>query len=187
MGNAANQANVSCDSRRIRRVRQARQVRQSGSNLFRYDLPGFGIRLRGSAGEDGEIVVSKRMTYVCRYENAGIQRKLKIGDAVLLTPDEACEKAKRAMAIKTLFGDPAVNSTEEKAKLRLTLKHITNQYLQRRQSDMQPKSLTDAKRYSLKSFRSLLPLPFSDLLRNGLNAVTGTLSPSGIKKRTWTF
>src|SRR5262249_6394154 len=113
---------------------------------FDEDLPGFGLRLRKG---------SKREVWICRYEHAGVQRKLTLGTVAVLRPDQAREKARRAMAEILLGGDPQAKKAEERAKARLTLRYIASQYLQRQESQLRSNSLRDVKRYLLKSFRPL--------------------------------
>jgi len=135
---------------------------------FDEDLPGFGIRLRAG---------SKKMVWVCRYEYAGIQRKLTLGSEALLRPDEARERARKAMAAKTWLGvDPQVMAAAERQKARFTLRHIANQYLQRRETQLRPKTLRDAKRYLLKSFRSLHHMPVHTITRRDIAAVLNDLA-----------
>src|SRR6516164_5093330 len=71
---------------------------------FDADLRGFGLRLRAG---------SNKKVWVCRYEYGGIQRKLTIGDTVLLAPDEARDKARQAMAKVVLGDDPQAKKAEE--------------------------------------------------------------------------
>jgi integrase len=144
---------------------------------FDEDLPGFGIRLR-AAVEDNQRVISKKKVWVVRYEYAGIQRKLALGTlAVIPDPGDAREMARKAMAAKTWLGvDPAQMKAEEKAKARLTLRSIANQYLQRQQKQLRPKSFKEAQRYLLKSFRSLHGLPIHKITRRDIAVVINDLA-----------
>src|SRR5436305_7572595 len=97
---------------------------------FDDELPGFGLRLRAG---------TNKRVWLCRYEHNGIQRKFKIGDAVRLSPDQARKRARQIMAEVILGGDPQAKKVDERAKNRLTLRHIANQYLQRQEKKLQPK------------------------------------------------
>ncbi|HEY2244051.1 MAG TPA: Arm DNA-binding domain-containing protein, partial [Xanthobacteraceae bacterium] len=116
---------------------------------FDDEMPGFGLRLRAG---------SKKQVWVFRYDYTGIQRKLTIGNAAHLASDQARKKAKQIMAKVILGGDPQAEKTEERAKARITLRHVAHQYLQRQAKKLRPKSLKEAQRYLLKDFRSLHPL-----------------------------
>jgi integrase len=136
---------------------------------FDDELPGFGLRLRKGG---------RRGTWVCRYEYAGIQRKLTLGNTASLAPDDARVLAKKAMAYKDWFGeDPQVKKAEKRAKERLTLRYIANQYLRAKEREgLRPKSLSDATRYLLKSFRPLHNLPVHQIARRDIATVLGDLA-----------
>src|SRR5262249_11959418 len=67
---------------------------------FDRDLPGFGLRLRASA--DGRV----RRTWVAQYRAHGRTRRMKIGTAEKLSPDEARKAAKKVLASVELGNDP---------------------------------------------------------------------------------
>jgi integrase len=134
---------------------------------FDTDLRGFGLRLR--AGSD-------RKVWVCRYEYGGVQRKLTFGDTTVVAPDEAREKAKREMAKVVLGDDPQAKKAEDKAKARITLRYVANQYLQSKQGQLSPKSLKEAERYLLKSFRKLHALPVHKITRRDVAVVLSELA-----------
>jgi len=130
-------------------------------------LPGFGIRFRSG---------SNKQVYVCRYEHSGIQRKITLGKAAVLSPDQAREMARRAMA-ETLLGiDPQARKAEERIKSRLTLRNVANQYLQAHASKLRPKSLREAKRYLLQSFRPLHAIPIHKITRRDIAVVLNDLA-----------
>jgi integrase len=134
---------------------------------FDDDLPGFGLRLRAG---------SKRMVWVCRYEYAGIQRKLTLGTTAILSPEQAREKARREMAKIVLGEDPQATKAEEKARARITLRYVANQYLQRQETELRPKSLRDSKRYLMVSFRSLHHKPIHQIARRDIAVVLNDLA-----------
>ena len=137
--------------------------------FFDEDLAGFGLRLRKGG---------RRGTWVCRYEYAGIQRKLTIGSTALLEPDEARKLAKKAMAYKDWFGeDPQVKKADERAKARVTLRYIATQYLRAKErEDLRPKSLREAQWYLLKAFRPLHSLPVHQISRRDIAVVLNDLA-----------
>jgi integrase len=78
---------------------------------------------------------------------------------------------------KTWLGvDPQVIAAAERAKARFTLRHIASQYLQRQETQLRPNSLRDAKRYLLKSFRSLHHMPIHTITRRDVAAVLNDLA-----------
>jgi integrase len=134
---------------------------------FDDDLPGFGLRLRAG---------SKRMVWVCRYEYAGIQRKLTIGSAALLTPDQAREKARRAMAEVVLGDDPQAKKAEERVKARITLRYIAAQYLGVQEKRLRPRSLRDARYYLLRLWKPLHGLPVHKITRRDVAVVLNDIA-----------
>jgi integrase len=134
-------------------------------------LPGFGIRLRTG---------SKKKIWLCRYEHIGVQRKYKIGDVSRVTADQARKKAKEVMAKVTLGLDPQADKAEERRKAHFTLRAVANQYLQRQEKKLAPKSLKEAQRYLLKSFRSLHAMPLHKIARRDIAVVlTSTAFKNG--------
>jgi integrase len=135
---------------------------KSDKIYFDDELPGFGIRLR--AGSNKKI-------WLCRYEHNGIQRKFKIGDAARLTPDQARKKARQTMAQVILGGDPQADKAEERRKAQFTLRAVANQYLQYQEKKLRPRSLKEAQRYLLKSFRRLHALPVHKITRRDVAVI----------------
>jgi len=134
---------------------------------FDTELRGFGLRLRAG---------SKQKVWVCRYEYGGVQRKLTFGDTATVTPDEAREGARRARAKVTLGDDPQGEKAEEKRKAHFTLRYVAKQYLQRKQGQLRPKSLKEAERYLLRSFRKLHALPVHKITRRDVAVVLSDLA-----------
>src|SRR5262249_43533861 len=129
---------------------------------FDDELPGFGIRLRAG---------SNKRVWLCRYEHIGVQRKYKIGDAARVTADQARKKAKEIMAKVTLGGDPQADKAEERRKAHFTLRAVANQYLQYQENKLRPKSLKEAQRYLLKTFRRLHALPVHKIKRRDVAVI----------------
>ena len=134
---------------------------------FDEELPGFGIRLRAG---------SKWRVWVCRYEHVGVQRKFKLGTTAQLSAEQARKKAKRVMAEVLLGDDPQAKKAEERAKARLTLRYVANQYLQRQQTKLRPKSLRDTKRYLLTDFGPLHHMPVHKINRRDIAVVLNDLA-----------
>jgi integrase len=134
---------------------------------FDEDLPGFGLRLRAG---------SKKKVWLCRYDHDGVQRKYKIGYAARLTAEQARKKAKMIMADVILGGDPQAKKAEERRKSHFTLRSVANQYLQYQEKKLRPKSLKEAQRYLLKSFRSLHVMPIHKIARRDVAVILTNLA-----------
>ena len=80
------------------------------------------------------------------------------------------------MAEILLGGDPQAKKAEERAKARLTLRYIANQYLQRQEIQLRPNSLRDVKRYLLKNFRPLHHMPIHKVTRRDIAVVLNDLA-----------
>ena len=66
---------------------------------------------------------------------------------------------------------------EKRAKERLTLRYIANQYLRAKEREgLRPKSLSDATRYLLKSFKPLHNLPVDKIARRDIATVLNDLA-----------
>jgi integrase len=101
------------------------------------DLSGFGFRLRRS----GDNV---RRTWVAQYRSHGRTRRLKIGAAEKVSPDEARKAARKALAKVELGGDPQAERAEARLKASRSLISVIRDYL----ADVKP-------RLRLNSYRSI--------------------------------
>jgi integrase len=118
--------------------------------FFDDDLPGFGIRFRQG---------SKRQSYVVQYERAGYQKRIALGHTGNLNPDEARKLAKAELAKVTLGGDPQGEKAKEKARAKITLKVIAEQYLEMKKDDLRPASLHEVRRYLMETWQPLHRIP----------------------------
>jgi integrase len=134
---------------------------------FDNELPGFGLRLRAG---------SKKKVWLCRYEHAGIQRKLKIGDAARLTAEQARKKARQVMAEVILGGDPQAKKAEERVRARMTLRSVAEQYLRIKERELRPKSLADARYYLLRTWKPLHGIPVHKIARRDIAIVLGDVA-----------
>jgi hypothetical protein len=75
------------------------------------------------------------------FERNGKQEKLTIGNAKVLTADEARHKAREILRDADLGRSPRAKRAEEKAKQRITFSHVAGQYLQAKQQELRPNSL----------------------------------------------
>src|SRR5262249_30535137 len=118
--------------------------------FFDDDLPGFGIRFRQGA---------KRQVYVVQYERQGVQRRLTLGTTAILDPDEARKLARRELAKVTLGHDPQGDKAAAKAKAKVTLLAVAQQFLDVKQKKLRNSSLREIQRHLLKDWKPLHAFP----------------------------
>ncbi|MGB6288213.1 MAG: tyrosine-type recombinase/integrase [Xanthobacteraceae bacterium] len=138
--------------------------------IFDEDLPGFGLRLRKG---------SKRQTYVVQYERQGLQRRLVIGTTAILNPDEARKLAKRELAKVTLGHDPQGDKAEAKARAKITLHAVAQQYLSAKQQRLRTTSYREVERHLRKDWKPLRAFPIHKIERRNVAAVLNDLSKAG--------
>jgi integrase len=134
---------------------------KADKTYFDDSLPGFGLRLR----------ISGHRAWVVHYERGGIQRKLTLGTPAILAADEARFLARRHLSEATLGRDPQAEKAEERAKARVTLRGVAEQYLRFKQSQLRPKSLRDARYYLLQTWKPLHCLPVHKIARRDVAVV----------------
>jgi integrase len=93
--------------------------------FFDSDLPGFGLRLRGSGAK----------TWLCQYAIAGRTRRVILGKAAVIDPGKAREEAKKILAAVQLGGDPATTKAEAQSRSGETFKACMDLYLNRRRNE----------------------------------------------------
>jgi integrase len=98
--------------------------------FFDVDMRGFGYRLRNMEGK-------VRASWIAQYRVKGRTRRLKIGDAAKLTPDQARQAAKRVLAAVTLGRDPLSEKEDDRANTSRTLRAIATEYLQMKELQVQ--------------------------------------------------
>jgi integrase len=128
---------------------------------FDVDLRNFGLRLRKNSTP----------TWVIVYERGGVQKKLKLGDANVLAPDMAREKARTELAKIQLGSDPLESKAQERAKAKLTLASVINDYLVAKEPQLRPASMRETKRYLLQHFRSLHQIPIHRISRRDVAVI----------------
>src|SRR5262249_13300374 len=91
--------------------------------FFDSEMPGFGYRLRLGAG--GKL----NRSWIVQYRRAGSSRRLLLGAAAVLSPAQAREAAKKALATAHLGGDPQQARQERRAKDKVKLSTVVAEYL----------------------------------------------------------
>jgi integrase len=124
--------------------------------FFDDDLVGFGYRLREGKG-----------TFVAQYRHAGRTRRLTIGDARKLSPDEARKAAKKILARVELGHDPQAERADKRVQQAHTFSAMARQHLDARESALRPSSYRVKRLYLLGGdyFRPLHSVPAADITR----------------------
>jgi integrase len=108
---------------------------------FDRDLPGFGLRLRASG--DGQV----RRTWVAQYRSHGRTRRMKIGTAEKLSPEEARRAARKVLASVEMGNDPQAERARARLEQARTLNSIAKSYLEAREEELRPASYRVTKLY----------------------------------------
>ncbi len=125
------------------------------------DLPGFGLRARSSG----------KRSWVAVYRIGKKVRRDTLGDAALVTPDQARAKAKRILAKANLGEDTLNQRKEEQARSETTLGIIVESYIRQYvELRQRPKTQHETKRYLQKSWSPLHPLPLHQITRRDVAA-----------------
>jgi integrase len=125
-------------------------------------MPGFGYRLRRSAGEI-------KRSWVVQYRRGGATRRVLLGNAVVLSAAQAREQAKKVLGRVALGEDPQAERRDRRGKDQLNLRSVIEEYLQAKEVELRPRSFADIKRYLTGSyFRALHALPVDTVTRKDI-------------------
>ena len=106
------------------------------------ELPRFGFRLRRS--HDGAKVLR---SWIVQYSKGVRSPRIKLGDAALLSAEQARAAAKKLLAQVALAEDPAASRRERRDKDALTMRALVDQYLAAKEADLAPRTLVESTRY----------------------------------------
>lgn len=127
-------------------------------------LTGFGYRLRSS----GEEV---RRSWIVQYRRAGRSRRLLLGSAEVLTPDQARAQAKTILAKIALGADPQADKAARREADKSTFAAVVEDFLETKSGTMRPRSYAETERYLRGSyFKPLHSLPFDQIARRDVGA-----------------
>src|SRR5262245_41190979 len=122
-------------------------------------MPGFGYRLRRSAGE-------VRRSWVAQYKRAGATRRITLGSAEVLGAEAARTAAKKVLGRVALGEDPAADRRERRDKDRLSLRSVIDEYLALKAREIRPKTLREVTRYLTgPAFKPLHGMPVDRVSR----------------------
>jgi len=128
--------------------------------IFDEQLNRFGLRARASG----------RRSWIIQYEKWGRSRRVTLGNAAVVTPEQARHLAAQELAKVELGADVAGDRAEAKVKEKLLFKSVVEQYLQAREIDLRKgklrqTTLTEISRYLTKTFKALHHMPISAIQR----------------------
>ena len=129
--------------------------------VFDDQLPGFGIRLRAGG----------KRTWVAQYRIGLKQRRVTIGNAETLDPDEARKRARDIIARVQLGGDPQVDKHANRSRAQLTLGSIIDRYLSiYAQQRLGARTLIEVRRALKTQWKPLHEAAAHSLTRNSVAA-----------------
>jgi integrase len=106
---------------------------------------GFGLRVRRRGGK-----LSR--TYLVQYRFEGTTRRLKVGEVVRLTLNQAREQARKLLAQVTLGRDPQGEKTTKRELLKRTVRIVAESYIASRQDKKRPNTLYMDRHYLLGTY-----------------------------------
>jgi Arm DNA-binding domain len=119
------------------------------------DITGFGLRFRAGG----------KRTWVLQYKRGGRQTRLTIGPLSVIDPIEARAIAKRELGKVYQGDDPAARKRDARAKAKVTLRSVIDQYLAAKRSKLRQRSIREAERYLLHTWQSLHNWPIDKIVR----------------------
>jgi integrase len=123
-------------------------------------MSGFGYRLRAGAG--GKVLRS----WVVQYRRGGASRRLLLGSAEVLSAEQARSMAKKALGLIANGEDPAADRADRRAKDKLTLQSVIDEYLAAKQ--VRPRTLAEIRRYLTVYCRPLHGMPVDAVTRKDI-------------------
>jgi hypothetical protein len=145
----------------------ALQLPPGKADVIHFDesLPGFGYRLRRS----GDQI---KRSWVAQYRRGGGTRRITLGNAAVLSAEQARKEAKKALGRVAIGEDPQAERHDRRSKDRLSTRAVIAEYLQAKEPELRPRSFVEVKRYLLTGsyFRALHPLPIDTVTRKDIAA-----------------
>jgi integrase len=137
-------------------------LRGSKNDEIHFDdqLPGFGYRLRRR-----ENHAPVRRTWIAQYRRAGATRRVKLGDAGVLSAEAARTAARKVLAAVALGQDPQADRVDRREKDKLSFRSVVEQYLPVKQKEVRPRHFVEIERYLTRDY-------FKPLHAMALDAIT---------------
>ena len=137
---------------------------------FDDDIPGFGYRVR----------ISGVATWIFQYKLGNKQRRLTLGKASAIKPQDAREVASKLHARVKLGEDPAGDKIESRAKAAETFGSILRPFLSVKKTELKARSFQEVARHLLQRARRLHGMQLSAIDRRTVaNLLTNLAANSG--------
>jgi hypothetical protein len=106
---------------------------KSDAIFFDTALPGFGLRLRLSGGK-------VRRSWIAQYRHAGSQRRLLIGNADIVSAEQARLTAKKILARVQLGEDPQAARADRREKDQFSFHKVAAEFLEAKRDTVRARS-----------------------------------------------
>jgi integrase len=123
--------------------------------VFDETLKRFGLRLRASG----------RRSWIIQYEKWGRSRRVTLGNAAVLTPEQAKHLAVQELAKVDTGTDVAGDRAKAKIQEKRLLKSVIEQYLQARKGELRETTFREVTRYLRKTLKPLHNTPITAIER----------------------
>jgi integrase len=127
---------------------------------FDSDLPGYGLRVRGSSVH----------SLMVQYGRAGHSRRIVVGKLGSIDPGKAYSRARELMAQVRLGRDPAVEREHERARALETFGALLPRFLERQKVKQKPRSYEETERHLTKHCKAFHRRPVESLDRRAIGA-----------------
>jgi integrase len=128
-------------------------------------MPGFGYRLRQSAG--GKTLRS----WIVQYRRVGQTRRMLLGSAEVVGAEAAREAAKKALGAVALGRDPQGERADRRDADRNTLRKAVDEFLAVKRRELRPRSYVETERYLTGAyFKPLHSMPLDAITRRDIAA-----------------
>src|SRR5215470_3902825 len=132
--------------------------------FFDSALPGFGYRLRSNGAQI-------RKSWIVQYRHCGTTRRMLLGNAEVLTADQARLAAKNALAKVALGGDPQAAKATRRSADKFTLAALVAEFLAAKDGTVRARTLVETRRYLTgPHFRPLHNMPIDRIARRDIAA-----------------
>jgi integrase len=133
---------------------------------FDNTMPGFGYRLRASAG-GGKVLRS----WICQYKRAGRTSRMFLGNAEVIGAEQARLAAKKALGAVAMGQDPAGDRRARRDRDQNTMRALVEEFLVAKERQLRPRSFVELRRYLTTGyFKPLHNMPVDTITRRDVSA-----------------